>query len=459
MQHSEKSGSALLIVMGFVLVASILAGGALTYVVQNTSITSRQVRLEQALHLAEAGVEAAAPYIVDEEAFLFNNQTAGSRSGSEGSYAYVIQKKGFRSFSISSTGTVNGVRREVNIDEVYVPTFAKFGWWSQVNGAIWFFFGDVLNGDVHTDDLLRLSSITGLGPTFNGDLSSLQATYQMELNNNEWTESDPAVAENNYVTVDGNFQLGTANGSMATVDWPRYKALASNPGNSQGIYLEGLTYVEIDGSTMYVTNPNEGYDNEPFPVGNETILYVANAPYADSTYDYGYVMMDGGTLDGAMTIYAENDIYLRDHQYYANNPADDDLPEAMQDVPGVRSDDKLGLVSLDDIWVSSAAPNNVKVYAAMMATGGASLYNDGSFGVSNYASRSPSGDLTIYGSVVQQVRGAVGTFNSRGLVSGFHKDYYWDDRFDTDAPPYFPPISEKIEISGWSEAPVAGYGI
>lgn len=459
MRTPTTSGSALLIVMGFVLVASVVAVGALSYVVQETGTTSRQIRLEQALHLAEAGVEAAAQHIIDEEAYIFNNRTHGSEGGTAGSFAYAIQKEGFRSFSISSTGTIGGVRRAVTIDEVYVPTFAKFGWWSQVNGNIWFFFGDVLYGDVHTDDALRLSSITGLGPVFHDSLTSLRPDYQMMYNGSVSTETDPNAALANYVDIQGNFRLNTGNGSMADVDWPKYKAIASNPGNNQGMYLEGLTYVSITGNTMYVTNPNEGYTDEPFPIGNETILYVADAPGADSTYDYGYVLMEGGTLDGAMTIYSENDIYLRDHQYYANNPADDDLPPGHQDVHGVRSDDKLGLVSLDDVWVSSAAPSNLDVYAAIMATGMKSPSNDGSFGVSDYSTRAPSGDLTIFGSIVQQVRGAVSTFNSNGLVSGFYKDYYWDPRFETDAPPYFPPLSEQIEVRGWAEAPVSGYGI
>jgi hypothetical protein len=440
--NSRKNGSALLIVMGFVLVASILVAGALGLIVNNSMLTTRQIRMEQALHIAEAGVEAAAQFIVDQDAFLFANSTYGNASNNVGLYDYEIMKRGFRSFSITSTGTVNGVRRVVNIDEVYVPTFAKFGWWSQVNGVIYFGFGDVLYGHVHTDDRAYLLSNNFDWPIFNGELSSLQSQYQLKYDNAVTLETDPAVAESANVEFHGGFNMNTANGSMANVNWSQYETIASNPANPQGIYLQGRSFVTVTGDQMYVTNPNMGLANHAYTVGEETIVYVKSV--GTSSSQKGYVYMDGGELDGAMTIYAENDIYIRDHHTYADNPNDD--------VPGARSNDKLGLVSLDDVWVHSTAPDDLEIYAAIMATGESSASNPGKFGVTNYSSKPPAGNLTVYGSVVQQVRGAVATANSSGIISGYAKDYYWDDRFEFDAPPYFPPLSEKIVLNGWSEA-------
>jgi len=455
-RHSSKDGSALLLVMGFVLVGGVLVGGALTYTMNNSRITERQYSMEQALHIAEGGVERAAQYIMDQDAYIFTQTHSGSGNLGYGAYEYLISKTGFRSYSISSTGTVNNVSRVVNIAEVYVPTFAKFGWWSEVNGVIYFGAGDVLEGHVHTDDRVYMKTINGDGPIFNGPLTSLQDEFQLlevvSGSGSTTLETDPSVAHEAGADFNEGFEMNNGQGTMANVPWDERKSLAQNPANPDGIYLEGLTYIEIDGENMIINNAHEGIVNEEVPISSEQLLYVANAPGASSSSERGYVMMNGGTLDGQMTIFAENDIYIRDHLYYANDPSDDHLPAEQQEVPG-ESDDKLGLVSKDDVWISSAAPNNLDVHAAIMATGASSPNNDGKFGVLNYSSRPVSGDLMVYGSIVQQVRGAVGTSGSYGMVSGFTKDYWWDNRFGDSAPPHYPPLDDHIEIVGWSEKP------
>ena len=125
--QENKNGSALLMVMGFVLVGAILVGGALTMVMNNSRTSARQMMMEQALHLAEAGVEAAAQYIADRNAYIFNNSTPGSGSAGNGAYNFRINKSGFRSYSITSTGAVNGVSWVVNIAEVYAPAHSLMG--------------------------------------------------------------------------------------------------------------------------------------------------------------------------------------------------------------------------------------------------------------------------------------------------------------------------------------------
>ena len=457
-RDSGKEGSALLLVMGFMLIGGILVGGALTYTLNNARITDRQYAMEQALHIAEGGVERAAQYIIDQDAYLFAQTVSGSGNLGYGEYDYLISKTGVRSYSIASTGIVNDVSRVVNIAKVYVATFAKFGWWSEVNGVIYFAGGDVLEGHIHTNDRVYMKTVDGDGPIFNGRLTSMEDKFQLlEVVGGSGSpshESDPAVATTAGASFNEGFDMNNEQGSMASVPWDERKSLAQNPANPDGMYVEGLTYVEIDGNNMIINNAHQGLVDEVVPISSEQLLYVANAPGATSSSERGYVMMNGGTLDGQMTIFAENDIYIRDHLYYSNDPSDDHLPPAEQAQPG-ESDDKLGLISKDDVWISSAAPDNLNVHAGIMATGAISPFNDGKFGVLNYNSRPVSGDLMVYGSIVQQVRGAVGTSGAYGMVSGFTKDYWWDNRFGKSAPPHYPPLDEHIEIVGWSEEPGA----
>jgi hypothetical protein len=89
-----------------------------------------------------------------------------------------------------------------------------------------------------------------------------------------------------------------------------------------------------------------------------------------------------------------------------------------------------------------------------MATGKAtSSSSDGSFGVENYDSRPPSGFLTVHGGIVQDYRGTVGTFNpSTGrLVSGYEKNYTFDERFRTDPPPEYPPLGNELIFGRWKD--------
>ena len=60
--------------------------------------------------------------------------------------------------------------------------------------------------------------------------------------------------------------------------------------------------------------------------------------------------------------------------------------------------DALGTVTEDSIVVDTGAPTSLTIDAAMIATGTSGDGTTGSFGVSNYSSKTPTGTLTILGS-------------------------------------------------------------
>ena len=376
MKRLRRDGSALVMVLSMTAIGVILCSGIMTYAVNNARLAQREELIERALHVAEAGLEWAAQYIVDRDAYLFVNSTPIEGTINQGSFQGVIQKEGFRTYSISCTGTVQGVSRAVTIDEVYVATFAKFGWWSEVNGDIWFIPGDNLFGHVHTDDYLKFSTTSGAGPVFDGNLTSRKNRYTLRKNGYDRTEYTRPPAESAGVEFNAGFDLSSPQGNMADVNWSTKKTLASNPLYADGLYLEGYTEIEIIGNEIEVYNPRGEIDRERFPIRQEQLVYVANY----SSRDRGTLILRGGELEGQMTIFTEDDIYLTDHLTYKNDPRDDHLPEHERDYPE-ESNDKLGLVTMDDIWVHPAAPNNLKIFAAMMATGAVSQYNDGSFAV------------------------------------------------------------------------------
>ena len=130
-----------------------------------------------------------------------------------------------------------------------------------------------------------------------------------------------------------------------------------------------------------------------------------------------------------MTVFATKKIKITNNIVYAMSDANG------KPLPGC--DDYLGLIAKQDVLIIDTAVNgnDVKINAAILTLGD-------SFTVQNYASGPPRGDLTIYGSLSQKVRGPVGTFGWWG-TTGYQKDYHYDDRF-VDTPRRIIQVSVSI---------------
>tara|TARA_R110000868_G_scaffold304437_10_gene565155 strand:- start:28264 stop:29745 length:1482 start_codon:yes stop_codon:yes gene_type:complete len=151
-----------------------------------------------------------------------------------------------------------------------------------------------------------------------------------------------------------------------------------------------------------------------------------------------------GVVKGAITLHSEDRIQIMGDITYATDPSADS-----------SSTDMLGLVSEGDVIVDqnahqSSGSTDLTIQASIMAL-------DTSFEVENYSSGGPKGTLNLLGGIVQKNRGAVGTFNSSGIVSGYAKNYQYDGRLKGTIPPSFPRESvfsivywkdEVVNISG-----------
>lgn len=131
---------------------------------------------------------------------------------------------------------------------------------------------------------------------------------------------------------------------------------------------------------------------------------------------------------------------IRGHIDYTNDPR-----------VNPSSTDALGIIARDDVWVDTTAPNNLRISAAIMATGQVGGGDPGSFGVVNFNSGSPRGTLYVYGGIIQDTRGAVGTFSGSTMLTGYEKNYSYDPRFLERPPPYFPAVNGKLEYKNWAE--------
>jgi len=186
-----------------------------------------------------------------------------------------------------------------------------------------------------------------------------------------------------------------------------------------------------------------GWTDQPVGCSSTTVVYVKTSASGTTSTRPGDVYV-GGTLDGRITLVAESDFYVTNHIEYAADSK-----------TNLLSDDALGMIAKSDIYVTTSAPDDLKIYAHMMATGliDTNSTTEGTFEVISYNSGSPRGRLMIHGGVVQHDRGAVGTFNpgTGETLTGYYKDYTYDTRFETDPPPEYPPLNDQLTFGTWRQ--------
>jgi hypothetical protein len=207
----------------------------------------------------------------------------------------------------------------------------------------------------------------------------------------------------------------------------------TNMKNKADLVVTGTTSITMSGTNLFIKT---SATNFTYGLKESTVIAICT-----SGGNNGDVSI-GGQLDGRVTIVAERDILITNHLTYAVDPA-----------TNTACNDALGLIANRDIVVTTVAPNSLKVYAHMMATGNLTPSDDtdGSFGVENYNTRAPSGQLTVWGGIVQNERGAVGTFSGSTLSSGFDKNYRYDERFAVDPPPEYPTLSDQLMFDKWRD--------
>ncbi|MDF7805940.1 pilus assembly PilX N-terminal domain-containing protein [Pontiellaceae bacterium B12219] len=476
----DKDGSILLTILMVMLILSITMGSLLTLSSQYFYSTQHIIDSEAAFYLAEAGIEAACSYVTEIGSLLPNSYSDSGTVG-DGSFEYTITKTDFYECDIVATGEVNGKKRSIELEGVRSATYAKFAFFAEDNGSIYFKSGEEFFGHIHTDTT----------PWFSGDPI---------FNDIFTTKADGYEGETNSVTFKEGFKTNKDMGSMADVDFDSMKTFAQNYPDD-ALLLTGETAIEFDGEQVLITNADKGWEKEAITLSEEQMIYVqsgsisgeqqfinvgeGNGDYKiknNGDYKYvgftgkdnakfikvtgeGEVFINGGTLDGRLTLVSENDISINDHIVYSLDPLDEDaVNEAIAEAKaeaianGTEFDkdavvnDALGLISGDDVIITGSAPDDIYIHATIMATGAKSS-DEGSFYVYNYKNYDPRGYINLLGGIVQEERGAVGSFNSKtGKTSAsYDKKYTFDTRFESKPPPYFPPLQSGLTYESWQE--------
>lgn len=423
-----EAGFSLVMAIVFGLMLSLLGFMVLSALVAENRSAMAHLQAVQAFWLAESGVELTHKWLRDQdpppagtEPFVhYDAQPAGA-----GTFTVIVDPEDqnnssyIKKYRVVSVGQVADARRRLEI-ALEMVTFNKYAYLTgDEGGTIWFNTGDVIEGPLHSNDQI---SITG-SPVFMGKVTSSDTAF------NTQEPYDPDFQE--------GYQLG-----VPEVDFPSEEEILDNYWVINGADPELIIDAEndkhaslvFDGEGTFTYNVWHWEDGEKIYDIQDAVVAVEEVN--GMIYVKGGVDIEG-TLDGVVTVLATDNIYITNDVLYEMSDAEGQ--------PLADCDDILGLIALKNIIVADNTANrdDVIIHAALLTL-------DTSFSVENYWQGAPRGDLTIWGSLSQKVRGPVGTFTWWGGSTGYKKDYHYDVRFVSSPPPYY-PVTGQYNFVYWKE--------
>lgn len=332
----------------------------------------------------------------------------------QGGYALLdVQKINADLIQITSTGNFDyyySGKKETEKSVVKVllksSKFSKFSYYSQIEGNIWWTNKDTVWGPFHTQDYLRAYK----HPVFHGKVSMKKDVRYYKSKSKD---------KPNFL---GGYEKG--------VDLPRPTTVLSD------LYSEASSdgFIFENESTVYLNFKGDSLSYKFSAAGVDTTVLTSDIAPNGVIYADNANLRIKGTVKGSYTLVSEKKVYLDDDIVYATDPQTDPT-----------SQDLLGIIAKNEIFITDNAANHSDINIQ------ASIYSiDKGFGAENYSSRPPSGTINLLGGIIQYQRAAVGTFNYSGIQSGFNKRYRYDERLMRLAPPSYPGTG-IFEILSWFE--------
>jgi len=385
-------------------------------------------RRARAFNFAEAGLDHAITWLRAQLSPPVGNRTnpwGGTQNIGGGSYSVTITDLGaiggsgnIRRYRVTSTGSFGNMSRALT-NYVQVDNYARYIWFTDSETfnrtTVWFWTQDYLSGPTHTNAHFNIFR----NPVFAGAVGS--ADDYIRFYNNGRNINLSQLTNPPYDIPD--FQQGLDFGVEPTTMPSQALNLRSAASNG-GVSLRGNTTVVLNNNgTMNVTNSRQGWSNRNMPLPANGALFV----------NIGSLTISG-TLNGRLTAGASKDIIIPNNIVYADNPR-----------TNPNSDDVLGIIAERDVVVDDIAPTNLEIDGSIMAL-------DTSFMMEKWWKGPPKGTLTVYGGIIQEERGPVGTFNgSTGQkLSGYSKNYSYDPRLLGAPPPFMPTTGDYVTLS-WEE--------
>jgi hypothetical protein len=307
---------------------------------------------------------------------------------------------------------------EVFLDRNKKNSFTLFAWMTDFEGNVFWISQDTVWGRVHSNGNLHING----SPVFMQKATTAKGFDPPKVGKG----TNQAIFKDGYET------------GVAEIEFPNDISEIVNASVSGGRKYTGDIYVTLSPGTSANGDGKAYIRSGNLPTG--TLIDSINL--SDVAFN-GAVLATGklnveGTLDGKLTLASQSNIIVQNDVVYERNPQT------------TTSDDILGLVAENNVVVARNAANNSNCEIQ-----GSIFCRTGSFTAEDYNTRPVSGQLKVLGSIVQDTRGAVGTFSGSTISSGFSKRYRYDDRLSDQSfrPPFYPGYYvSTYAITNWWES-------
>jgi hypothetical protein len=316
---------------------------------------------------------------------------------------------------------------------------------------------DALRGPVHSnDDSLLVCGTPEFGRVDHIDTVEVTGGAPGYVKNGGSCAGDPVIntPTNLFTTSAKPMEMPSSNQSLADI------------ADLDGLSFQGKTIVRLKpNGLMDITNysatgvPTTQLD-AAWP--NNGVLYVKNNGPCNGEYPTAANYVEpaacgnvyvSGTYSRSLTIAAANDVIIRPTLggKLSNKSADADLKRL------AGSDATLGLIANNFVRVAHMVSTSGNTCNGNVNTTNDPIFKDvqvdaailslqHSFIADNYDC-GRLGTLTVNGAIAQKYRGTVGTGSGSTVLTGFVKNYNYDDRFRYRSPPYFlNPIDSAWDV-------------
>jgi hypothetical protein len=368
--------------------------------------------------------------------------------------------------------------------------------------------GDVINGDVHSNDTISISGYdtTKSPPRFNGLVTSSMPNPICSPARRWWNTDTVADTECNTPAAGMPVFSRTGDpGYQSILQLPQTSGTLRDDADATGCIFVGPTRLTLlAAGTMTVDSPfttasTTDADNVSRCVGTGKslpgIIFARNAvktaskdetsgqcgsssgnklgyPISNDITKYSCTAGDifvSGVLNGRLTVAAENDIVVVDnvtYESYGQATVDDMLGLIAEQFvriyhPVKCDDDDIiemnSVVTCEHLKGSNLKDNRVNQLDTNTSHRGyfwnpqihaAILALNNSFALQVYDSGDQLGTLTVYGAIAQKWRGTVTSIGYTGYV----KDYRYDPRLKYDGPPSFvDPVGKPWKVKQFAE--------
>jgi len=431
--------------------------GLLFLLVMQLDFSNRQTASEQALSIAEAGVNYYRWHLAHDP----SDFTDGT--GQPGEYTHAVtdpQGGTIGTYTLSITPPANGssivtitsVGKTANYPNLTRTITAQYGRQSLArysflsNASSWYGSGISVNGDIHSNTGIRMDG------TNTARVTSAQTTYTCGSE----TGCSPSQNRPGVWGAGGDqnlweYPVPQVDFNSISFDFAQMKTSAQSngrylaPSNQSGYHIIFNSNGTYTVRRVTATNYLNGYDSESgcqrryqlitnetnvgtYQISNSPVIFVEDNVWVE------------GTVNGRTTLVAarfpvvtaNTDIWIPNNLTYL----------------AYDGTHRLGLIAQRDIYFARNIPNDFRIDGALMAQKG-KIIRHGYISSCGSTTNAVRTKLTINGAIISFNK-SYWNFNSPPISGFTTREINYDARLLFDPPPYF-PVSGDYEFVSWKE--------